>query len=62
VASSSGRRVNASERDDMARDAAPQSKPDREVHGHVGEKSAGLVFDNSNRSNIEPEDSIRRNV
>jgi hypothetical protein len=62
VASSSGRRKNASEIDDMARDAARHSKPDGDIDVQGREENACLVFNKDSQSHNEPEDSIGRNL
>ena len=62
VPSSSDRRDNAGERDDMARDTALHSKSDGDIDAHGGEESANLVFDNNGLSHNAPEGSIVRNM
>jgi ankyrin repeat protein len=62
AASSSGRRDNAGERDDMGRDAARHSKSDGVMDAHGGEGSAGLGCSNNGQSHNESEGIIGRNV
>jgi hypothetical protein len=62
VASSSGRRDQAGERDDMGRDAARHSKVDREIDTHRGEENVDPVFNKDDENHNEPEGSISRDV
>jgi len=59
VASSSGRRDNGGERDDIGRDAARHGEPDGERNAHGGEENAGLISNTDDQSHInESEGSI----
>jgi hypothetical protein len=62
MASRSGRRDSARKRDDMARDTAHHSKPDKDINAHGGEENAGLVFYNDSLRHNEPEGSIAINM